>query len=301
MPERWETEVRKLRSLTPPDTVPEPRRNVGVAGPPMRQRAVAAIVALAVFAGGGVFVWQALGRDSTGTLRRPSTRSFGQASVSFPDVGRIRCTKNGTHVQTGVVQPQQDGVHLLINNASTDRWIEFGPGHETPMTVGSNWSRSYRVDPGKKRELVILAGPGVGHVSCSQDARRRLSLPLAGGGAARLQIVDPEGLWGPPKLACRRSDWIRFDVHGYSAQPSRSLPMTQEIRMNLPSIRPSDDVRIAGYPGAQYIWKIGPWYVVVRDGKSIASVWFWQVDGAATINTCPGSGITRPGHPWNES
>jgi hypothetical protein len=77
--------------------------------------------------------------------------------------------------------------------------------------------------------------------------------------------------------------------------------MTQEIRMNLPSIRPSDDVRIAGYPGAQYIWKIGPWYVVVRDGKSIATVTFWQVDGAATIKTCPGSGITRPGHPWNES
>jgi hypothetical protein len=298
MPERWLAELRKLRMLDLPGDVPQPKRDAGVIGPSRAQRVLALAVALTVFAGAALIVWQAFGSGSNRTAAPGHDPSIVPSRVSFPDVGRISCTKKGTHIRTPLIQPQKDGVHVRVNNVSGGEWIQFESVRRSPMTVGNDWDRGYRIHRTKSRELVILAGPGVGLVSCSPGAHDRFS--SAPGGFDSLEIVDPQGFWGPPDLACSRSDAIRFDVHGVTTGNGLVGVSDREIRANLGGLLDSDDVRLAGYPHAQEIWRIGPWHVVVRDGESIASVWFWQVDGAATVNTCPDSGITRPGHPWIE-
>lgn len=63
MPERWERELQRLRTVDP-DTAQTweraQRPPSGEGMPPRRQRVVAGVVAFAVFAAAGVFAWQAL-------------------------------------------------------------------------------------------------------------------------------------------------------------------------------------------------------------------------------------------------
>jgi hypothetical protein len=206
MPERWETEVRKLRSLTPPETVPEPHRNVGVAGPPMRQRAVAAVVALAVFAGGGVLVWRAFAPAS-----RPGVGNIpiGEGPLP-PNVGRIRCLEHRTVLMDRAIRPQNDGIHLLVDDPSGSNRLVY----RTPMDLrtgsrhGSNGTLSIR----DGKNFVFRPAPGNVLIDCSPHAAR--DYPSARRAYARLRIVDPLGLWASPNPPCKPP--IRFDVHGYT-------------------------------------------------------------------------------------
>jgi hypothetical protein len=286
MPERWETELRKLRTLSPPETVPEPRRHErGVPGPSRRQRAVALVVSFAVFAGAGFFVWSAFDDSDR---RTPATdHSLPAEAPQLPTVGRISCTKQGTRVETPVIRPQPDGVHLLVDDVSGGKWLVL----RSPRDASKS---SYRLEEGQQRRIRAFSSPGLDLVSCAAGAKRvgrRASFE-------RIKVADPQGIWGNPRLSCHQRDATRFDVHGYTGRyPNQTT--AAEVRQNLPSLRPSDDVQRAGYPRVD-MWKIGRWFVVVRNDHTIATVTFWQVDGAATIYACPGSGIIRPGHPWNE-
>jgi hypothetical protein len=287
MPERWQTEVRKLRTLTPPETVPSPRRHERtVAGPSMRHRAVALVVSFAVFAGAGYFVWHAF---AVGHRRSPATERSIMADVpQLPTVGRIRCTDRATRVETPVIEAQADGIHLLVDDVSGGKWLVL----RSPRDASKS---SYRLEEGQQRRIRAFSSPGLGLVSCAAGAKRvgrRASFE-------RIKVADPQGVWGDPRLSCHQRDATRFDVHGYTGTYPHQTTAA-EVRQNLPSLRPSDDVQRAGYPRVD-MWKIGRWFVVVRNGQTIATVTFWQVDGATTIYACPGSGITRPGHPWNET
>jgi hypothetical protein len=298
MPERWESELRKLRTLSVPETVPQPGRyEHGIPGPSRVQRAVALVVSLAVFAGAAFFAWYAFGSGGDGS---PAGDHSPAASTLPPDVGRISCTKHGTQVWTPVIRPKPDGVHLLVDDVSGGKWLVLRSPRDTATSSREGWlasaNGSYRLDLGNQRDVRVFSSPGTGFVSCAPGADRFSGLRSA---YERIKIVDPAGLWGDPKLVCKRRDATRFDVHGYDQGNSWDVT-SEEVRQNLPSLGPSDDVRLAGYPEVD-MWKIGRWFVVVRNDQTIATVTFWQVDGAATIYACPGSGITRPDHPWNET
>src|SRR5438477_5272976 len=135
MPERWQSELQKLRDLSAPENPPVPRRVSGVVGPSRRQRAIAVAVALLVFAGAGAFALQALGSHGETTPGAQFSSRCVRASEMFrnqpagrvagcpgpspiglpPDVGRVVCTDHETHVETPVIRPQGDGVHLLLD------------------------------------------------------------------------------------------------------------------------------------------------------------------------------------------
>src|SRR3982750_1756470 len=105
MPERWHSELQKLRSLSPPEVVPTPNRSSGVVGPSTRQRAMAAVVALVVFAVAGAFAWGALNMAPTAELSAPPPPVSAHLHP-FPLVGRIACS-HGTRVLDGVIAPQR--------------------------------------------------------------------------------------------------------------------------------------------------------------------------------------------------
>lgn len=69
MTERWRRELSRLRELRPADELLE-RARLGPASafpePRKAPRALAIAVAFAVFAAGGVLVWRAFARGSTG-------------------------------------------------------------------------------------------------------------------------------------------------------------------------------------------------------------------------------------------
>src|SRR5437763_15451506 len=108
MPERWQSELRKLRDLSAPEKLPLPRRDSGVVGPSRRQRGVALVVAVGVFAGAGLFVWRAF-KPVGGSVAGGSPASEGRLP---PSAARISCREHKTVVLDRVVRPQPDGVHL---------------------------------------------------------------------------------------------------------------------------------------------------------------------------------------------
>lgn len=88
MTERWEQRLRDLHVEAPPEMwrrVQEGSRNQPPLGqPPRRVRLVAAVVALAVFAGAGVFAWRAFGPTSPAVSSAIPTPSSGLRVYTDP-------------------------------------------------------------------------------------------------------------------------------------------------------------------------------------------------------------------------
>lgn len=84
MTERWQNELRKLRSVHAPEQL-RARVDHGPSGdelPPTRQRVLAGVVAFAVFAGAGAFAWRALSPSA-----RPPADVGGVDAQLFVNVG----------------------------------------------------------------------------------------------------------------------------------------------------------------------------------------------------------------------
>jgi hypothetical protein len=140
MTERWEQQLRDLHVQAPLEMwrrVQEgPRREPPVGPPPRRERVVAAVVALAVFAAVGAFAWRAFNPRSTALGSATPTPSSGQRvytdplgwTATYPSDWRVFITERTSDgLGTGVTfvnrgQPLQQGpiqdyVMLSISHA----------------------------------------------------------------------------------------------------------------------------------------------------------------------------------------
>jgi hypothetical protein len=132
MPERWQRELRGLRTVDMPRTVRERIESgpTGPAEPPPRSRVTAALVAFAVFAAAGAFAWRALGPGDRETPIPPvadspqvivtlseseefenyptGTLTFGDTSVEAAIGSFGWCDENGSCGIADVTTPEFD-------------------------------------------------------------------------------------------------------------------------------------------------------------------------------------------------
>jgi hypothetical protein len=156
----------------------------------------------------------------------------------------------------------EDGVHLSFHDlgAYTVR-ASLDGSVVTPMAAGSRAER-FQLPPG---EYVLACDRG----------------SVEPGSTAPLTVLDPNGLFQTTKLDCDcRCSWL-FDVPHWEQDPIRS------IRAHL-ELEPTDRVEPRGYELLSMTTRPDEhgWFVVVRDGKSIARIDLTAASGGGGVTAC---------------
>jgi hypothetical protein len=176
----------------------------------------------------------------------------GASPSTAPSVGTIACDGATTTVETPEVAAQADGVHLRVENSSTeDLGIQFD-------TTG----RGENADIGTTRLLVPIA-PGDERVRCYGDDDDT----GAPGGWANITVTDPMGFYASAKLDCAsgimRSSNIDY-VAGATGDPDPALAAAAHFADQMGT----DDVVVpAGYPEGSESRE----FVLLSGGVSIGS------------------------------
>jgi hypothetical protein len=173
-----------------------------------------------------------------------------------PDVARLVCEADGTHVLTPTVRPQPDGVHIVVQDHS---------GKEASLAIdgigGGNASG----------EQVWPIPPGTARIGC-------WGLEEAEPDYRQIDVVDAEGLYVSPALDCQAKVLGSGSGGGVSASSGGSYARAPKGDPREPveiardffedafgPIGPEDRVERAGYPEAE-IRQVR----LVRDGRTIA-------------------------------
>jgi hypothetical protein len=221
-----------------------------------RRGAVATAVALAVLA---VAVYPRIGW--LGADNHDVTAAEGGGSTpppELPDVVELRCAPTGIEVPVASIQPREDGLHLVIENAlanTTEVWV----------TSESGWdSGRISVEPGSRR-LRQPVPPGVLTVGCRVGARNQ---------QRRVDLVDVNGIYETPELSC--SD----DEQGEPLQDQPVDPITPryvDAATNLlRALGATGDFEVqpqSGYPSPRFgDPTLDPTVEVVQSGDTVAFV-----------------------------
>ncbi|MEX0989928.1 MAG: hypothetical protein WEA54_02065 [Actinomycetota bacterium] len=241
--------------------------------PPARERIVAGLVALTVFVAGGFVLVRAFSSDSPG----PFLDIVPGRVDRIPDVAVVTCTQRGTQV-TPKVRPQGDGVHVRVEGADGRAVINFhGSQPDESVPVGSERALDA---PGSPNRVVC-------RLSSSGDAPVR---------ADAFRVVDPAELYWPMSPECDAPVERVIDI-GETAETwegEEGFPsLVRVVRNGLPGVRPSDEVRVPGWP-ERNMWRV-PIVAVRRDGLVVATV--SSFDLREVIHVCPGTGIAEPEQP----
>jgi hypothetical protein len=172
-----------------------------------------------------------------------------------PDAALVVCDGTTTSVETPVVQPRRDGLHLFVNNTSDrDLGIAFdGIG-------GDN------ADMGRHELVWAAIPPGELRLQCSADGASE-------GSWATLEVRDVAGVWSPVELDCPSGGVAGGGavVSGdFDAAPgARGIedPIAATRARFARDLLPGDEVAVGGYPAAET--RI---VTVTRDGRVVASV-----------------------------
>jgi hypothetical protein len=245
-----------------------------------RKRLMAAVVALVLFLAGGLFVWFAFARgEPAGSA---ATTGHDGAAAPLPITAIVRCTTDGTELDTPAVGVQPDGLHIDAENLAQATGIDIAiDGGKT--VLGNPAFRSIQ------REIVIVpVPPGQAEIAC----RRPEGGSVSGGPAEHpdlfvpIQILDPDGLYVSPELSCATSDQKalrgHIDVTTLFAAGGESF-----VRRKVSGIRSHDVVELTGYPDTTRLVEFGHTWRVVREGEVVAQINVPVLDGTA----CAGSGI----------
>jgi hypothetical protein len=197
--------------------------------------------------------------------------------TSVPDVAVLRCTADGTELDTPSVQVQPDGLHIDATNLARATLIDVAPEGSDGL-IGSD-----AFDGADHREVVLQVPPGRATIACRTPEGGSIT-----GGPAEypdlfvlIEILDPTGLYVPSELACGQADQEGIGPHQNEILEPASASY---IRVNISGILPSDVVEQAGYPASQgdpRFWR------VVRDGEVLALI----ADPILQGQACRGSGI----------
>jgi hypothetical protein len=240
-------------------------------------RRLGMVVAVAVLAVGVVLPLVALAGLGQ---HRSSAASPSMNPDDAPDVLRVACTPDGIELASTVVQPQPDGVHLEIDNATRQPDTVF---HATLLGRDEGRFDSWAVGTGPQ---VFTFPPGTIYARCDE-------IPVDLSDPATFEefvVVDPNGLWASDELACEQAvEAAGFRSDGDVPSPTEADP-EQAIREHVPGVLATDEVVPAEY-GVRDDYA---WMIVRRDAQTLARFQVveneqkWQVHFG---DTCKGSGI----------
>jgi hypothetical protein len=199
--------------------------------------------------------------------------------ASAASVAHVVCGKDAVSLQDPVVQAQQDGVHLIVENPGGAWGIDL---HQDSWAYGTG--EGFKLSDGMTPDTSAM-GPGTVTVACVPTARSSYYDP--GVPAATLTIVDPAGLYVPWELVCGFGDQFRMTI----AASEEEDPVS--VVQRIPGVLSTDIFKRPNYPDSP---RYGPMeFIVLRDGQGLARV-MGHYDGGEwllIVNACPGSGIQR--------
>jgi hypothetical protein len=198
------------------------------------------------------------------------------ASRAAPEVARVICEPDGAVVDAAAVRAGDAGVRFAVQNASHAQFLRVRPRRELGSPVDLQLAEG-------ASEAVLVVAPGSVRVSCLRD---RASGPAP---ASELAIVDPQGLWTSPELACSKVVEREFQSRfaGTEEEP------VETVRRTIGDLVGEAEIAKPGYP--QTRWH-GDLVVLIRDGRTIGRVTRAQDQGMWTValSACTGSGIVDP-------
>ena len=157
-------------------------------------------------------------------------------------------------METPVIRPQRDGVHLLVHNRTQkDMGISYQQGR---LGAGDNADRG-------TTEVVFQIAPGAAEVLCTGNEGISDE-----SGWASLEIVDPRGLWVPPEVDCGPLGGVSVGhgdyIEGVKGDPRDPVLIAAE---RWGPLEPGEEVQRAGYPkGENRLVRL------VRDGRVVEVV-----------------------------
>jgi hypothetical protein len=202
---------------------------------------------------------------------------------STPDVLRVTCDADGTHVLTPTVAARADGVHIEIPESGDYDAVEIWGGDGNPVdrtffTTGHTFDQSFR------RPLAL----GRWSLACFSGPESDPGIRAPNGGADTVEIIDPSGFFVSYGLSCGPGDRTGFPVpilaHATSVEGL--------IRSQLRGVLNSDVIEPAGYPASG-----GNDWRVARNGDVIGSLSASAESGNGVIFSvfvCASRGIARP-------
>jgi hypothetical protein len=199
------------------------------------------------------------------------------ASRAAPDVARVACESDGAVVDAPAVRVGDAGVHFVVQNAAQAQFLRVRPDRELGRPI------ELLLTAGSPSEATLPVAPGNVRVSCLLD---RSSGPAP---VSELSIVDPEGLWISPELACSNVLEREFQSRFAGVEEDAVETARRTIRDLLSGL----EIEKPGYP--QTRWH-GDLLVLIREGRTIGRVTRAQDQGmwTVTLSACPGSGIVDP-------
>jgi hypothetical protein len=205
------------------------------------------------------------------------------ATQPLPSVAQVSCSDTGTQVSTPIVQPQADGVHIVVDNSTgADLGLamdNFG-GDNAPTGV---------------TEIVRQLPPGVHGLACV-DPQSGLAHPSY----ETLEVQDPAGIWVSTDLTgCTSAAGISGSFAGASGNSSDIVGVqgtpVEVVTSTISGLLPADVIEPAGYPSTPGEANVR----VVRDGNVVASYHLfpddhggWYIDSA---QACDDTGLASLG------
>jgi hypothetical protein len=198
-----------------------------------------------------------------------------------PFAAQIRCEEEGARALTPRVQPQDDGIHISIDNQSGARQFYIRAADD------EGWNQGGRLGDSGVSKVKTTMPPGQIWIGCferASDIPYNESAPEF----AEVRVVDREGLWIAPDLDCSEEEGGRFlDGEAEGAAPE---DVDALIRSEVPGIEADDAFVKPGYPGTEWHGELRH---VVRDGETIAAVNVYQQLSRweVSVRRCQGIGV----------
>jgi hypothetical protein len=181
-------------------------------------------------------------------------------------VAQVSCTDAGTQVSTPVVQPQPDGVHIVVDNTTgKDLGLQIQDFGGDNAPVGTS-------------EIVRPIPPGVYGLNC-------ITSPQAAEPTAyqTFEVQDPAGIWVSTNLECSSGGSV--GAAGSFAPGALGVQGTpvEVVTTTISGPLPTDLIEAAGYTSATDAASVR----VVRDGNVVATYHLfpdsqggWMIDSA---------------------
>ncbi len=199
----------------------------------------------------------------------------------LPSVAQVSCSDSGTQISTPVVQPQPDGVHIMVDNttgADLGLRIQGFGGDNAP--VGTT-------------EIVRPIPPGVYGLNCTTSSKAAEPTTYQ-----TFEVQDPQGIWVSTDLtSCMSASGIAAGSSTVSPAGIVGVQGTpvEVVTSTISGLLPTDLVEPAGYPSTTDEANVR----VVRDGKVVATYHLlpddhggWYIDSASA---CDGTGLASLG------
>jgi hypothetical protein len=179
-------------------------------------------------------------------------------------------------------------VHLTVYNFG-------GPRGEVSVVAPDGGNAILTLPRDRLTRQVLYFRPGPVQIACVEHEQLVLFDGPGSERHARLEIVDPYGLWTEPDLECGdgarkgRAIPTGFTLPGLSGVYAELEELVHEL---VPGVVPDDVIEKPGYPDAPS--KIET-RTVVRDGRRVGKVWLTHRGKVWTLTPwgCPGSGIAE--------